>query len=356
MRFALLHEGDDPLGRPLGERFREMADEAVLAEEMGFDVYALSEQHFLPAVATVSAPEVLFGYVAARTSRIRFRWTSAVLLSFNHPIRVAERLTTLDQLTDGRAELGTARSNNFSMLEGFGVDPKTTREQWTESLQVIVSALADDPFEHHGELWDIPPKTLVPPAFQKPHPPIFVSALSEESHRRAGELGIGVMTGSSILGWEWVEKNIAAYWDGNSRAQPLAGQVTSSAGMGIFVAHCAETKEQAASEAAGAARAFLDLNIGPGGLYEKLGPTSPDYAYLTNIEEIKRRRDDLECVVASAPYISFGTPDFMIERIRRLQQMGYTEVLLRIDGMGHEVHMRSIELFGRHVIPEFAGD
>ena len=52
MRFALVHEADDPLGRPLGIRFREMADEAVAAEEAGFDVYALSEQHFLPTVAT----------------------------------------------------------------------------------------------------------------------------------------------------------------------------------------------------------------------------------------------------------------------------------------------------------------
>jgi hypothetical protein len=162
------------------------------------------------------------------------------------------------------------------------------------------------------------------------------------------------MTGSSILGWDWAEKNIAAYWAGNTEAQPLAGQVTSSAGIGIFVAHCAATKELAREEAARAAHAFLDLNIGPGGLYENLGPSSPDYAYLNNIEEIRKRRADLDYVVESAPYISFGTPDFMIERIKHLEQMGYTEVLLRIDGMGHEVHKRSIEMFGKYVIPEFA--
>lgn len=354
MRFALLHEADDPLGRPLGIRFREMADEAVAAEQAGFDVYALSEQHFLPEVATCSAPEVIFGYVAARTERIRMRFTSAVLLSFNHPIRVAERLATLDQLTDGRAELGTARSNNFHMLEGFGVDPKTTRQQWRESLEVIVKALTEDPFEYHGELWDIPPKHLVPPAVQKPHPPLFVSASSEETHRTAGHLGIGVMTGSSILGWEWVQRNVDAYWEAAKDVQPLAGQVTHSAAMGIFAAHCADTTEEARREAERACRAFVELNIGEGGLYEKLGPTSPDYEYLTHIEEMKQRKGDLDYVIEAAPYIGYGTPDWWHERISRLRDMGYTEVLLRIDGMGHDVNMKAIRNFGRHVIPAFS--
>ena len=63
--------------------------------------------------------------------------------------------------------------------------------------------------------------------------------------------------------------------------------------------------------------------------------------------------DDLEYIVATAPYISIGTPDFLIERFRRLESLGYDEVLLRIDGMGTEVNRRSIEAFGTHVIPSF---
>lgn len=59
------------------------------------------------------------------------------------------------------------------------------------------------------------------------------------------------------------------------------------------------------------------------------------------------RRDDLDYVVGSCPYISFGTPDFMVERIRRSERLGDTEVPLRIDEMGHDVHMRSIETFGK---------
>ena len=234
---------------------------------------------------------------------------------------------------------------------------KTTRQQWTESLQVIIKALTEDPVEFHGELWNIDgPVTLVPATYQRPHPPIFVSAASEETHRNAGRLGIGVMTGGSILGWDWVKQNIKAYWEGVENSEPLAKRVVRSAGIGLFVAHIAPTKEQAHREAEGAAHAFVELNIGPGGLYDALAPTSPDYRYMGNIEEIKKRRDDLDYVVQSSPYISFGTPDFMIERLKMLQDMGYTEALLRIDGMGHEVHKRSIDMFGRYVIPEFPDD
>jgi alkanesulfonate monooxygenase SsuD/methylene tetrahydromethanopterin reductase-like flavin-dependent oxidoreductase (luciferase family) len=162
------------------------------------------------------------------------------------------------------------------------------------------------------------------------------------------------MTGSSILGWEWVEKNISAYWDGVTRSDPPGGAPNHSAGLGIFAAHCAETTDEARREAERACHAFVELNLGPGGLYEKLGPASPDYEYLNQVEEMKRRRNDLDYVIEAAPYIGYGTPDWWIARIERLRDLGYTEVLLRIDGMGHDVNMKAIRNFGRCVIPAFA--
>jgi hypothetical protein len=54
-----------------------------------------------------------------------------------------------------------------------------------------------------------------------------------------------------------------------------------------------------------------------------------------------------------SPYVSVGTPDFLIERFKRLEKMGYQEVFLRIDGFGHDTVMRSLNMFGKYVIPEF---
>ena len=131
MRFGIVQEAYFPPGTTLQQRYWDMVEEAVHAEKCGFDFYCTSEQHFGYSEAylteradkhhvqkrgALSAPETFLPYVAARTERIKLRPTSVVLLPFNHPARVAEWIATLDVLTDGRAELGTARSNNFSTI------------------------------------------------------------------------------------------------------------------------------------------------------------------------------------------------------------------------------------------------
>jgi len=351
MRFALIQEGDFPEGGDIPARYREMITEAVFAEEMGFETYCLSEQHFLKDTCTVSSPEVYLADIAARTTKLRLRTTSTVLLTFNHPIRVAERLTTLDVLSNGRAELGTARSNNLHTLQGFGVDPAESRAQWNESIDIIIKALTHDPFEHKGRFWTVPPRTLTPKPIQQPHPPIFVSATSSETHQNAGERGIGVMTGNSILGWDYAERCINCYKEGNAKVSPAEGSyVNNHVGFFVAVAHCSDRMEEAYRQASRVTKGFVDLVIW---LYSKLGASSPDYAYLSQIKKIEERKEDLEWVINSAPYFMVGTPDYLVERLRRLQRMGVQEVLLRIDGMGHKINMQAIEAFGTKVIPQF---
>ena len=364
MRFGLLQEAHFPRGVSLERRYAEMVEEAVLAEEHGFAVYALSEQHFgyspdwppervgPVSRATVSAPDVFLSYVAARTSRIRLRTASTVLLLFNHPVRVAERLNTLDVLSGGRAELGTARSNNVATMEAFGVDPTETRAQWTESLELIVGALSPGSFAHEGRYWRMGERELTPRSVQQPYPPIYVSASGPETHQIAGEVGIGAMTGASVLGWPHVEKCVEAYTAAIAApSRPVGPAVTRSLGFTVLIAHCAETMAEAEAEVGEFAHDFLERMLGPGGIYEKLVQASPDYGYLAQMKEIQDRRHDLEFVLEHAPYAAIGPPDVLVERFRRVQALGYDEILLRIDGMQHDAVCRSIEAFGRYVIP-----
>lgn len=352
MRFALFQEADFAPGRER-ERYKEMLVEARFAEEMGFDVYGVSEQHFNRTVATVSAPDAIFGYLAGKTERIRFRFASAVLLAFNHPLRVAERVATVDVLTDGRVELGTARSNNPYTLEAFQVDPRETRSQWAESLRIVLGALANDPFEFEGEIWKIPSRTVTPRPVQTPHPPTYVAATSVDTHRIAGGLGLGVMCGNSLPGgWEYVEACREAYDAGWAEVSPIGGATVRELGCFVATAHCAESGEEARREAAEGAFRFVDLMID---WYGNLARTSPDYAYLSRISEVIDRRRDLEHLIDRSPYISIGDPDFWIERLERLRRLGVTEMLLRVDGLTHEAHMKAIELFGTRVFPAVRG-
>ncbi len=368
MRFGCVQEAYFPPSSSVPQRYAEMVEEAVLAERWDFDVYCLSEQHFgvsesisaqragsyhTQKSGSVSAPEVFLAYIAARTRRIRLRTASTVLLTFNHPVRVAERVATLDVLSGGRAELGTARSNNLSTLEAFGLHPRDTKKIWRESLDLIVAAFTTDPFEHEGEIWSFPPRTLTPRPLQQPHPPIHVSASSADSHRNAGKLGLGGMTGASVLGWDYVAESAAAYHEGFAEREPISPLVTESLGIYTTRVNCAATQAEAIDAVKDTALTFIEINIGPGGRYDQLAPTSPDYAYLGKVREMQAHMDDLDYIMQASPYVLAGTPDFLIEQIERLESLGYTEFLMGIDGMGHEANKRSIEMIGRHVIPYF---
>ena len=204
----LFSEAHVPTGGTVHERWREVAAEAVLADELGFDFFGVGEQHFGGMIidghelATSSTPEVMHSFIAARTSRIRLRPMSVNLIPFNHPVRIAEQLAAIDVLSDGRAELGGARSNNPWTLEAFGIKAENTRSYRNETLKVIVSALSQESFEFHGEYYDIPARRLVPRPVQKPHPPIAISATGVESHTEAGRMGIAVMMGNTSAGWK----------------------------------------------------------------------------------------------------------------------------------------------------------
>ncbi len=62
---------------------------------------------------------------------------------------------------------------------------------------------------------------------------------------------------------------------------------------------------------------------------------------------------DLDYIMEKTPYVLFGTPDFLIEKFKRLEAMGYTEMLLGIEGMSHDANLRAIEMLGKHVLPAF---
>jgi alkanesulfonate monooxygenase SsuD/methylene tetrahydromethanopterin reductase-like flavin-dependent oxidoreductase (luciferase family) len=352
MRIGLIQDGGRVLGSdtPVSpqQRIAEVVEEAVFADAMGFDFFGLAEVHF-SEVMTMSAPDVVLGTIAGRTERIKLRFVSTPLLAFNHPIRVAERVAMLDNLSGGRIELGTARSNQAHTIEAFGISVDETRPQFVDSLEVVLKALSQDSFEHDGPVWKIPERSLYPRPVQQPHPPVFASATSVETHKFAGEQGLGVMSGNSLPGgWDFVQECHDLYRDSWQDAAPRGRGTNNSFGALALRAHCAETNEKAQEEAALAAFDAVDLVMK---WYSRLAKQSSDYAYMARFEELANHERDLPYMIERAPYISIGDPDFFVERIERLEAMGVDEFLLEIDGLGHDKQMQAIELIGREVLP-----
>jgi len=214
MRIGLIQDGGRVLGDetpvPAQQRIAEVVEEAVFADEMGFDFFGLAEVHF-SEVMTMSAPDVVLATIAARTERIRLRFVSTPLLAFNHPVRVAERAATLDILSNGRLDLGTGRGASWYHTEAFGVSIEQSRDVWDEALRVICGLFVSDTFPgHKGRYYEVPERKLVPKPVQKPHPPLWVAATNQATFTSAARAGLGVL-GFTAVPPEELAPAVAAY-------------------------------------------------------------------------------------------------------------------------------------------------
>src|SRR3954466_7405179 len=147
-------------------------EQAVYAEEMGFDRIWAVEHHALRWYAHMSAPEIFLTWVAARPSRIRIgHGVVCMPFNYNHPVRAAERAAMLDNLSGGRLDLGAGRGATLQEMSLCGVDPERTYLEVEESLRMISAMWRSDEFSWDGEL-KIAPHPILPRPVQTPHPPL----------------------------------------------------------------------------------------------------------------------------------------------------------------------------------------
>lgn len=166
------------------EMYRRQIEEVELVDRIGFDQVWFYEHHLMP-YGPAPSPNLLIAAAARTTKRVRFA-SMVNILPFRHPLQVAEEAAMLDNLTDGRFDLGLGRGLRPAEFDGFGVDQQQSRAMFLESFEIIRRIFADENFEHRGEYWSAKKTApLSPPLVQRPHPPFLVSAQSEESLRWA---------------------------------------------------------------------------------------------------------------------------------------------------------------------------
>src|SRR5665213_742425 len=213
MKFGLFYEHALPAPWEEDDERRLYQDalaQVELADKLGIDYVWEVEHHFLEEYSHSSAPEVFLGAVSQRTRRIRIGHGIVQLpIGFNHPARVAERIATLDLLSDGRVERGAGESSSEAELGGCGVDRATEREQWDEALDVVTRLMVEEPFAgYDGRFVSMPPRNLVPKPLQRPHPPLWVACSRRETMHLAATKGMGALSFAFVepeQAHEWVE-------------------------------------------------------------------------------------------------------------------------------------------------------
>ena len=310
---------------------RDVVDEAVLADELGLHFFGVGEHH-RPDFA-ISAPEVLLGAIAGRTKQIKLG-TSVTVLSSDDPIRVYERFTTLDALSNGRAEIILGRGSFTESFPLFGYSLQDYETLFEEKLDLFAALLE---YDRTGEPVSWEGTIRTPLVRQKAYPPT-------ESGRLTTWVGVGGSPESVVRAARYKLPLILAIIGGDPRrfmpfvelyhrALQQFGAPTLPIGV-HSPGHVAETDAIAREE------------LWPGyqdmrnriGAERGWGPTS---------------KAEFEREVESGS-LYCGSPDTVARKIAAtVKALGLARFDMKYSSgfLGHEALMRSIGLYGREVVP-----
>ncbi|MGW7070397.1 LLM class flavin-dependent oxidoreductase [Streptomyces sp. NPDC054855] len=370
MKFSVIFEAQlaDPTVEREHQLIHDSVEQAVLAEEMGFDRVWAVEHHSLKWYAHMSAPEIFLTWVAARTSTIRIgHGVVCMPFAFNHPARVAERAAMLDLLSGGRLDLGAGRGGTLQETSLCGVDKERTTQEVEEALQIIGKAWASEELEHHGALLDIDPHPILPRPRQTPHPPLFLACSRTETLTQAAELGIGALV-MGFAGPESIAEMRAAYDTaiaGRGDARLVSGVVNDH--FSVLCPTIVLDDREAARRVGIRGQRFFAQSIG----HWYGGAGVPDEAVVEGADEAAAMREAAEQVVArlhehdipvrptsTATFNAdhaYGTADDAIAYVERLRDAGADEImcLIQMGTVPQEACMETLRQWGEKVIPYF---
>lgn len=374
MKFGIFANWNAP-GRhnEFDQVLEEIREQAIYCDENGYDSIWYTEHHFgHEGNELIPNPILLGADIAARTKNIKIG-QAANVATFWHPLRLAEDIAMLDQMSKGRVEVGVARGLYGREASNLNIaadpsDQQQNRAIFEETVSVIKKALSNRFFSHKGEFYNFPPAGLewdhpmspqseefmdmekgeinkisvMPRPYQKPHPRFWQTIDSTKSIKKAAN------EGTNAIFWmppvKELKERFKLYKETASEAQnrdvPL--------GEGIAVVrdvYVAETMEQAKADAAEAVLNNYRWVCHWRGLGNLMEPG----------EEVKEGQE-LNYEFLHPRNLLFGTPEYVTEKIQELKdELNLQNLLLWVDhnGLSQEKKMKSLKLFTEKVMPNF---
>lgn len=339
MRFGLFQSVQWPEGSDQRQQYRNALEQSVLAEELGYHSVWMTEHHFTRHGIT-SDSLALLAYLAARTERIRLG-TAVSVLPFHDPVRLAESTAVVDQLSNGRLDVGIGRGYQWAEYHGFGLGLDEGNARFEEALEVLLKSWeAVEPFAFDGKYHRYDAASPQPRPVQRPHPPIWHATASPGGLRRCAEKGWGVLlaqgtTPSAIRGTldlyraQLDELSLPSRTDNVVLARGMYCAPSDEAAFDRFLDPYAKFLELAARVSAPPADAVGTPHRNP-----------------FQLENDADLRMSLVC----------GAPDRCATSLEHLAEMGIDYVILFVNlgGMDHDRVVASLRLFAEEVMPRFS--
>ncbi len=323
--------------------------QAEAAEAAGFHHFWITEQHFFTEIGHSACPDMLLAAISQRTRRIRLGF-SVVLMTVNNPFAIAERVATLDLLSQGRVEFGMGRGSTPYMVDAFGVTRAEERERAREATEAAMQMFREERFSgYKGQYFDLPARDVLPRPLQRPHPPLWAAASNLDSYARAARQGLGVIgvTRNSIAE---TREAIRTYRQTIRSADPsgFVGAYANEQVGGFAIACCHEDDRTGRDLACAAARWYNGDNSA------ELNPVR--FATAGGVDAVvsKFRNRSNDQLIEDGMAIG-GNPDTITRIVEKWRDAGLDQMifLLQAGPTTHEQVLHSIDLLGRHVIPRF---
>ncbi len=325
----------DRSGAPLRDFYEDRLATVEAYDRLGIRGYHIAEHHFTP-LGMAASPGVFLSAVAQRTRRLRFG-PMVFCLPLYHPLRLAEEICMLDQMSGGRFDLGVGRGISPLESRGYGENPDyaVSQKVFTESLDILKKALAGGAFSHDGEHRHVDNVAMILEPLQRPHPPLWMGVHSTENVEFAAQHGMNVISlHASTAIRDKFDRYREVWRETHGAARPVG-----KAGLGLFVV-VGETDEAASAVAA---RAYKTWHANFHYLYHLHG-RAPVWG---------ERPNDFQIVVDELRGIA-GSPDtvrrFIDARMREANS-DYLVCQFVFGDMSRTEALNSIELFGQKVMP-----
>ncbi|HLG46952.1 MAG TPA: LLM class flavin-dependent oxidoreductase [Reyranella sp.] len=354
MKFGIFYELQLPRPWAPGDEHRlyqNALEQIEIADRLGYDHAWQVEHHFLEEYSHSPVPESFLAAASQRTKQIRLGH-GIMQLTTNHPARVAEKIATLDLLSNGRCEFGMGESASITELEPFGVEMENKREIFEEAVRAIMPMFKDGPSQHQGKYFNMPLRQVVPKPLQKPHPPLWVACSQLETLAKCGEWGMGA------LGFQFVSADAAhawvhAYYNAFVKRQKKLADYVSNPNLALVSFFmCAPTDEEARARADGDTFFQFALRFyaaAPG----RRRPPAGTVNMWDEYQKWKQANPDAHQAALRGGLI--GSPETIRRKLRRFQSSNIDQVVL-LNQAGRNTHehiCESLELFAKEVMPEF---
>ncbi len=297
-------------------------------DRSGFRTYHCAEHHFTP-LGMAASPSVFLSAIAQRTKALRFG-PLVYTLALYHPLRLAEEICMLDQMSRGRLDVGVGKGISPIEVGYYGIDYKNADKLFAESFAIVMQALTKGKVDFEGEFFKFKDVPFELRPYQQPHPPLWYGVVNPDSAERAARAGMNFISNSTVAAVKAKAERYRATYKG-------AG--TPKFGMNRYMV----LADSEAEALAIGRRAYRGWHTSFHALWKRHNTMPNNVVYPPELDD---QIADGRAVV--------GTPDKVRDILKaQLAESGANYMVCRFafGDLSLAESLRSVELFSEHVMP-----